>query len=493
MTMKRIILLLSAAFALASCQITEIANEEAKNDGNTVIFNAVTTKISMGAEDSGSFPLLWESGDAIDIWNADFTEKLGTANLVSGAGEENASFAYSGTIDDGTTVNLVYPAGNDLIIPKEQENDKFYGCAQPTVRDGKAEFSLEHPAYIKFVLGSTAFADWKVKEILFDCYKMPLSGNYIFDGSEIEPATEVTPTDGLTDGGFKVTLDTPVLLSSTPEIMGAAIPADLSGKNVYVTLKLVKDGEETVISKKISGKALAPNSINTISWKKVDHIYTNLSIPVVFKCYGASSDLEQLYPMWAQRRAGKDGNTYGTGEGIFLNDSYGVTSTAYGDVQMSQIHIEANAGNPETYALAKETDGHLAFAPAYEDDAFVLHIPISHVDAEKTLVFAVGIMGSNNNSPNKWTAEYSIDGKNWTAFETSPTIEIAKKSSNVGKGFYTIAEHKITDTIDNSILHIRLRADGDGTINGATGNRTVRFIFHKDHKATLGGPAVWVE
>lgn len=512
-TMKKIIILLSAFAAMVSCQKEGLNNNETSNpDGNIVVFYVETSKISIGEKEDDKIPLLWEEGDALDIYSADLSEQLGTATLSSGAGEKNASFTFNGTIADNTDVVLVYPAGSGNIIPKEQNEAEIHGCASTTVIGGQASFTLQHPAYVKFALGSEAMGGWKVKEILFDCYKVPLSGTYAYSSDTFAPATEVSLT-GSTDGGFKVTLDEPALLSSNPEVLAVAIPADLTGKTVFVTLKLEKDGQETVVSKKIIGKELKANAINTIKWQDVDHVYTDLTTPVVFKCYdnvkntsyeGMSEYLEQYYPMWAITKGCQEGkgNTYGTGNGILLNFTYGQESTAYGDFKTSVYHVAQDADKdgllPLTYTLASSQDGQFGIYPVYQDDAMVFHVPVTSAVNGKTLRFAIGVRGSIAGSPKDWIAEYSLDGTTWAKFTTGATVSCSKTSAAV----YIDASQAISGISGNSIIHLRLRANGSKVISSDSvnypGTRSIRIVFGNakgtiNFKTTYGGPAIWVE
>lgn len=494
--MKKIIIAAAAIAAFASCAKENTPAAE-QNQGVTVFTgSAVETKIALGDKNGTLYDLKWQEGDKLGVYVDG--ELLGTATLTSGAGQKIGKFTLDQTIADGTVVDLVYPAdGTAKVEPRQiQKAGEFsfgkdiFGLSEEiTVNNGNASFGLYYfNSIVKITLSSAALKDWKVKEVMFDCYKTPVSGEYKMPLTSYNPEIDavLNGTTTTTEGGASVKFETPVALSENPVAYIAVLPCETEGKKVYLTARLEKDGVEAVVSKAIRGsRGIGFGCVTSIKWEDIDFTYTDLAEPVVFDCNDDSNGgkytsavLDEQSPMFSTRTKGNDGHNFGSGHGIKLCDNYGEKSGAWFDLKTVTPEVEM------CYSTGEK--GQFGFFPFFQDDYIAVHVPVSNLAAGTKLSFECGMRSSNAGSPKYFVFEYSEDGKTWVAAEEGASLTCGKTST----ADYNKAVYTVKNTITNGFIHVRARANGDTVMTPGKdpSNRAVRFIFHKENKADFGGP-----
>lgn len=248
-------------------------NEGHYSDGSTVTFvckSTEVTKITIGEKESdGYYYGFWAAGDALAVYKTEDNSSLGTAALVSGAGEKNASFSLESSVADGTSVRVLYPATATLgtnEIPTEQNgnadiNDRTiaYSSVLSTSKSAPVNFSLTHTAAIcRVIVGSDSFSGGTLNHIIFRSMGNAVSGTFTtnFSTGIITPST--------TEDYVKVNVGS--TLSTTPQdIWFTCLPGDFSGASMYIALNITKDGSTFTIPVAFSGKQLSPGKITVFN------------------------------------------------------------------------------------------------------------------------------------------------------------------------------------------------------------------------------------
>lgn len=250
----------------------------------------IKTRISIGDKEDDHYPILWSEGDALGLFSitegADVKnirallkgESIGknsgifTAEEVAVAKDKPTDFIIYYPYKESTTLQ---PNGIESKLNKEQvqstpNNSQHigqysFGYAKSKVEDDTdvAIFSLKHAmSYVKFVISSTEFKDYKLKSVsLFDKEtKTPISGSFVasLETREIEVKSQ-------NDAYATVSIASPEVLSKEQEVFLTTLPANLDKKNIYIVITLEGDNFKTVsIPVLKEGKELKANTLNVI-------------------------------------------------------------------------------------------------------------------------------------------------------------------------------------------------------------------------------------
>lgn len=291
--MKKIFLSVALA-AVAATACTQELVETPVSEGKTYFSGSfIETRIALGDKTDSVYPLVWESGDEIAVFNASTGERIGTAVLdAASQGQNVGTFVLNQAIPSGTTVKVVYPAGEGYKIAAEQTKASAADQSLATraespefvVTSDQAAFTLSHPnAVVKVDVSSADF-----KGMLLKSVSIYSAGAAIADESDYARLTFTEPaavTDDKTAAAVFMTLP---------------VTADA---DFYVAVKLVDptDANKTVcIPKKFTAKQLKGGQVNRIdfsSLKLSDNALAwynpvcNRYIPEGAWCYGESSTI----------------------------------------------------------------------------------------------------------------------------------------------------------------------------------------------------------
>ena len=121
--MKKIGLFVMALLAMAGCAKENIAQEENNQaNGNHPLLEIglESTKVALGAEENGKFPVVWSEGDeiaVIDNMGIEGKQNVSIYRLKSGAGSSNGTFEHvSGDAFPDVIKDVVFPAS--VVLPQ---------------------------------------------------------------------------------------------------------------------------------------------------------------------------------------------------------------------------------------------------------------------------------------------------------------------------------------------------------------------------------------
>lgn len=121
--MKKIGLFVMALLAMAGCAKENIAQEENNQaNGNHPLLEIglESTKVALGAEENGKFPVVWSEGDeiaVIDNMGIEGKQNVSIYRLKSGAGSSNGTFEHvSGDAFPTVIKDVVFPAS--VVLPQ---------------------------------------------------------------------------------------------------------------------------------------------------------------------------------------------------------------------------------------------------------------------------------------------------------------------------------------------------------------------------------------
>lgn len=282
-------------FVAAGCSKDETA---APNDNGVSVStftlvgeHAPETRTSIGDKHDNIYPVLWCDNDALGLFSttegaevenirAGITaESTGNSKgvfvvqdemtLAAGATEFLIYYPYNAKAElvDGKSIAASVSAAQIQQSPNESAHTGRYAFAHASAvaedDTTPVKFTLKHAtAYVKFTISSQEFAAYKLTgAMLYDRdTKTPLSGDFTVDlttgemtlGSNVRPYAEVTVAE-------------PQALSEKQELWLTALPADLTGKKVYVVVTLTNDEQHTVTIPILrEGKELKANCVNAI-------------------------------------------------------------------------------------------------------------------------------------------------------------------------------------------------------------------------------------
>ena len=310
--MKRIILYISLlSLALSSCVKQDFEgrrpSEMHKNRLTFVAKSFPDSKTSIGELQDGKYPVLWSAGDRLGLYSVgteisvDDTEENGillndVAELVAESEGKNIGvfeLLKDVTFDEATDLVMYYPYGqgstfeNNIlkgVIRQEQTMPASdvstnigrwsFAWAKGTVpasviEDGEivqepVEFVLNHAnAYVKLILSTTEYSSCTLNSVSLFSKGAELAGNILLD----------TETGGFTVGDAKdyvnVSIENPKTFASAQEVWLTCLPADLTGKDVYVVVTMTDKDKNVTVPMKIVGKKLLAGAVNVI---RVDNI-----------------------------------------------------------------------------------------------------------------------------------------------------------------------------------------------------------------------------
>lgn len=374
--MKRYIFAAGAAvLAVASCSIDENKLERPYEGGARITLSGQTsldTKVSIGEKDGETYPLLWATGDVIRISTkgaaAATDENPAPAGTFSNeaaelfgesAGSISGVFQTTNALNTDEAMDLVITYPGTAVysegvltstIPvfqtQRSANSSIhvgnYALAYDNdvkLEAGQTEdvtFSLEQKtAFVKVIVSTSEYSAYNLSEVTMYSEDAELAGDVSVDTG----TGEMTVTDPSDKVGAKISR--PSLFSDTQEVYFTAIPCDLTGKEVYITVKMQNpDGPETVtIPIKVDGNRLEASKLSVIELTGIS------SSSVEWKWYDPV-ETRDLVDKWAYGRQ----NTFfievkPSGEGP---DHLTIDVKARGDISMVK--------EPKYYGLLSPSD-----------------------------------------------------------------------------------------------------------------------------------------
>lgn len=253
--------------------------------------HAPETRTAIGDKQDGIYPVLWSANDALGLFSTTegaeienvraviTAETAGNSKgvfvvqdeltLAAGATDFLIYYPYNAKAEliDGKSVAASVPAAQVQQQPGRSSHTGSYAFAYAaaTAEDDTTpvRFTLKHAtAYVKFTISSKELAAWKLTgAMLYDREtKTPLSGDCTIDlttggmtlGTDLRPYAEVTVAE-------------PQPLSEKQELWLCTLPADLTGKEVYVVVTLTDDEQHTATIPILrEGRMLKANAVNAI-------------------------------------------------------------------------------------------------------------------------------------------------------------------------------------------------------------------------------------
>ncbi|MBR0300031.1 MAG: hypothetical protein IJQ93_06930 [Bacteroidales bacterium] len=250
--MKKYLSILACAAVLAACNKAELQAPEALvEEGGTTVFSVsfASTKIALGDKEGTTYKALWETGDELTVMSGG--SSLGTATLTSGAGTNIGTFSFPGTIADGTSVELIYNAGDIASEQSKASSERTFktsASATAEVNGGAADFTLVHDAAIvKLSVASSALSGATVNAVI-------LRGEGAVLSADAKDYVRVVLTDK------------PALSSTAREIVFSVKEADLTGSEIDVAFELTKDSEDYTLPVGFTGKKISANKVNSFTF-----------------------------------------------------------------------------------------------------------------------------------------------------------------------------------------------------------------------------------
>lgn len=258
------------ALAFISCQKEEIAGNGEADGKYTYTFtvnNTVEAKANIGDKSGTQWPVLWEKGDKLGVYDVLTGDLLGTADLKDeSAGKNSGTFVLNtdAMLTDGDDLYFAYPyvegatMRNGKIAAKQTISSVSVGAnalayAEAKYKAAGTEFTLTHAnAYLKFNIASSEYGGYDLNGITLWAA-----------GSELSGDAAVAADGALTVTGagdyVKTTLAEPVKVSTTAQPLWlTALPGNLSGKTVYAIVHMTKGIETITLPVKLNGAAALP-------------------------------------------------------------------------------------------------------------------------------------------------------------------------------------------------------------------------------------------
>lgn len=297
-----------ASLAIVSCVKEDAFHAPQQVQGKRIEFvgdsYGAATKVSVGEKDGDKYPLLWQAGDAISVWSPDLvTEDLpttdadgnpvaGTAGKIFGekaelysetAGKASGTFLTANPINvtGDTPVLITYPGTATFIDGKISAQVGYYqtqrsagsslhvgnnalAFANATLKNTETDavsFTLEQQtAFVKLSLTTSEYSSYKLKGAKLVASGEELSGKMVLNVAdktfEVKNAKDYVGAQ----------LRTPVAFSGTQTLYFAAVPADLTGKKVIISVEMTDDkGLKTItIPTTVDGGKLAASCLSVI-------------------------------------------------------------------------------------------------------------------------------------------------------------------------------------------------------------------------------------
>lgn len=292
--MKKTIFFLMSLCALTfiSCQKEEMKDVPA-NGAYTYILNGVAdpdeaadpaTKINVGAMTNAGWPIRWATGDVVEVYQAADAAEIGKASLADGEnGKTHGKFTlstgknYTGDVVIAHGTGLTYADGviSAKISPEQEvvgsgnsahigKNGLAYATAAMKGTDVPVDFVLNHKsAYVRLVLNTTEFKDhtllgatlWRKGEALAGTLSADVQTGEVSVKSSADYVKAYVKAENVTVFGSQY-----VFWFST-------LPADLTGKPLYVIVHMTKGTSTVTVPVLVSGGNLKSGAVNTITIK----------------------------------------------------------------------------------------------------------------------------------------------------------------------------------------------------------------------------------
>lgn len=230
--------------------------------------HAPEAKASIGDKnDQNKWPILWEAGDKLGVYDADGT-LVGAAELAAeSAGQNQGTFTVTANREftEGEALTLKYPySEGEAFVPTKQTQlavsssaglgANAVASATTTFAAAGTSFSLSHAnAYVRFELTSEEFKDYTLNGVTLWCKGEKLSG------------------DGEGQDYVKATLGEPVVLGQeTKYIWMTANNVNLTDKDFYAIVHMTKGIETVTLPVSLKGKGeLKAHAVTSIKLPKL--------------------------------------------------------------------------------------------------------------------------------------------------------------------------------------------------------------------------------
>lgn len=290
--MKKTIFFLMSLCALAflSCQKEEMT-DVSTNGTYTYILNGVadpneaadpTTRINVGAMTNAGWPIRWATGDVVEVYQAADAAAIGKASLADGEnGNTHGKFTLS--TDKSYTGDVVIAHGTGLTyadgvisakVQAEQEvagsgnsahigkNGLAYATASMKGTDVPVDFILNHKsAYVRLVLNTEEFKEHTLTGATLWCKGAALAG--ILSADVKTGAVSVTSSADYVKANVRAS--GLAAFGAQSVLWFSTLPADLTGKTVWVIVHMTKGTSTVTVPVQISGGNLKSGAVNTIT------------------------------------------------------------------------------------------------------------------------------------------------------------------------------------------------------------------------------------
>lgn len=279
--------------------------------------HAPEAKASIGDKnDQNKWPILWEAGDKLGVYDADGT-LVGAAELADeSAGQNQGTFTVTANREftEGEALTLKYPySEGEAFVPTKQTQlavsssaglgANAVASATTTFAAAGTSFSLSHAnAYVRFELASEEFKDYTLNGVTLWCKGEKLSG------------------DGDGQDYVKATLGEPVVLGTDAKyIWMTTNNVDLTNKDFYAIIHMTKGIETVTLPVSLKGKG-----------ELKAHAVTSLKLPALVK---------SLAPAWYEPIETRYIAAYG--EGWCYGDENTVVFTGYKTDAVQTVDLKA--------------------------------------------------------------------------------------------------------------------------------------------------------
>lgn len=279
--------------------------------------HAPEAKASIGDKnDQDKWPILWEVGDKLGVYDADGT-LVGAAELAAeSAGQNQGTFTVTANREftEGEALTLKYPySEGEAFVPTKQTQPAVsssaglganaVASATTTFAAAGTSFSLSHAnAYVRFELASEEFKDYTLNGVTLWCKGEKLSG------------------DGDGQDYVKATLGEPVVLGQEAKyIWMTANNVDLSNKDFYAIVHMTKGIETVTLPVSLKGKG-----------ELKAHAVTSIKLPKLVK---------SLAPAWYEPVETR--YIAVNGDGWCYGDENTVVFTGYNTTDVQNVDVKA--------------------------------------------------------------------------------------------------------------------------------------------------------
>ena len=259
-------ILILALLLVPSCAKEELVDVNIPTGKYTYVFegrNGRDSKVSIGDETDGKWPVLWEKGDVIGVFRSDGTF-VGSASINEGyAGKNSARFTVSSNVglSQGETIHFVYPYSSDVKFSDgsittalasewtQNASGSSAGIGQRSLAHATSSYDGENTRFtlsytnasIKISLTPGEYSGYDLHGITLWSKGQKLSGKVSLNLTD--GAFEVSESNDYvrTDFSQPVTMET----GKTYAFWLSSLPADFTGKDLYAIVHM-KGSDQTV-------------------------------------------------------------------------------------------------------------------------------------------------------------------------------------------------------------------------------------------------------